>query len=155
MKFDDRTEKNLSTLDPKAQAKFRAFIEEAQAIAAKENTKYIAIGGSRTWAQQEEIYSIGRTKPGKKVTNARGGYSNHNFGIALDFGVFRDGKYLDEKYPYLAAHVHKQVGKIAKKHGLEWGGDWKSFVDMPHFEVYTGLNMAQKRDKYKRFGSVL
>lgn len=155
--FDARTERNLKTLDPRAQAIFRRFIAEAKEVARKENTEYIAIGGSRTWEEQDALYAIGRRgKPGeRKVTNARGGYSNHNFKIALDFGVFRDGKYLDSKAPNLALHVHKQVAKLAKKHGLEWGGSWSSFQDPPHFEVWTGLNLAQKRAKFIRTGSVL
>jgi peptidoglycan L-alanyl-D-glutamate endopeptidase CwlK len=155
MLFDERTELNLATLDPKAWPRFRAFIEEAKEVARKENTQYVAIGGDRTWRQQDNLYAIGRTKPGKVVTNARGGQSNHNFKIALDFGVFRDGKYLDTAMPNLAAHVHKQVGKLAKKHGLEWGGSWTRFQDLPHFEVATGLRLTQKRARFLKYGSVL
>lgn len=36
----------------------------------------------RTFEEQEAIYAQGRTKPGKIVTNARGGQSYHNFGLA-------------------------------------------------------------------------
>jgi peptidoglycan L-alanyl-D-glutamate endopeptidase CwlK len=155
MIFDERTERNLATLDPKAQERFRAFIEEAKEVARKENTQYVAIGGDRTWRQQDALYAIGRTKPGRIVTNAKGGQSNHNFGLALDFGVFRDGKYLDTAMPNLAAHVHKQVGKLAKKHGLEWGGAWQRFKDLPHFEVSTPFTLAQKRARFLKYGSVL
>jgi peptidoglycan LD-endopeptidase CwlK len=32
-----------------------------------------------------------RTAPGKIVTNAKGGYSNHNFGLAVDVVPFEEG----------------------------------------------------------------
>lgn len=144
-KFDSRTEKNLLTLSPKAQAKFRPFVAQARAIAASMGVDYKAISGNRTYAQQNALYAKGRTKPGKRVTNARGGYSNHNFGIALDFGVFKGGRYLDNSDPKQAHRVHAAVAQVAGKHGIEWGGNWRSFKDTPHFEIKTGLSMAQKR----------
>jgi peptidoglycan L-alanyl-D-glutamate endopeptidase CwlK len=88
------------------------------------------------------------------VTNARGGQSNHNFGIAVDFGVFRGKVYLDSADPKLAAQVHAAVAVHARKLGFEWGGDWK-MKDTPHFEIRTGLTMAEKRKRYKEKGSVL
>ncbi|SVE43245.1 uncharacterized protein METZ01_LOCUS496099, partial [marine metagenome] len=39
----------------------------------------------RTYAEQDDLYEQGRTEPGKIVTNARGGKSWHNFGLAIDF----------------------------------------------------------------------
>ena len=68
-------------------------------------------------------------RPGAKVTNARGGYSNHNFGIAFDVGVFEGSKYLRESVKY------KAVGALGMDLGLEWGGNWKSIVDQPHFQL--------------------
>ena len=152
--FDSRTEKILLSLDPKAAQRFVPFIEAAKAEALKHGVEYIAISGNRTWKEQNEIYKIGRTKPGRKVTNARGGQSNHNFGIAVDFGVFQDGKYLDTYNPKLASKVHKAIGVLASVYGIEWGGSWKNFKDEPHYEVYTGLTLAQKRAKYLKSGTV-
>jgi peptidoglycan L-alanyl-D-glutamate endopeptidase CwlK len=154
-KFDDRTEKNLLTLDPKAVIIFRPFIKEAKEIAASHGCEYIGISGHRTWAEQDALYAQGRTKPGSIVTNAKGGQSNHNFGIAMDFGVFKDGKYLDSSNPSTADKVHKAVGVIASKYGLEWGGEWTSIKDYPHFEVRTGLTTFQKRERYSKNNSIL
>ena len=59
------------------------------------------ISGSRTYAEQNVIDAQGRTTPGKIVSNAKGGQSLHNFGIAWDVGIFKNGKYLDsEQTPY-------------------------------------------------------
>jgi hypothetical protein len=63
------------------------------------------------------------------VTNARGGFSNHNFGIAFDVGVFEGASYLGESPKY------KAVGALGMDLGLEWGGNWKTFVDEPHFQL--------------------
>jgi len=38
----------------------------------------------RTDKEQDALFAIGRTIKGKKVTNAKGGRSYHNYGLALD-----------------------------------------------------------------------
>lgn len=143
--FDERTEKNLATLEERAQIIFREFVPEAKKIAASFGTDYVAISGNRTFAEQDRLYAQGRTTPGNVVTKAKGGQSNHNFGIAMDFGVFENGAYLDDSNPKLAAKVHDAVGRIAKDYGLDWGGLWTSIVDAPHYEVKSPLSMAEKR----------
>jgi len=150
MSLDARTLKNLATLDVKARSRFTAFAEAAQAVAEKFGCEYRGISGHRTWEEQDRLFT---QRP--KVTFAPGGYSNHNFGIAMDFGVFRGKTYLDASNPELAAKVHKACGAIAADHGLEWGGDWKRIKDFPHYEIPTGLTMAAKRKLYKKEGSVL
>lgn len=152
--FDPRTEKYLATLDPRGVEKFRRFIVEAKAIAARLGCEYIAISGNRTWEEQDNLYAQGRTKPGKIVTKAKAGQSNHNFGIALDFGVFRGGRYLDDSSPKEADKVHAAVAAHAAAYGLDAGHFWK-FQDSPHFEIATGLTLAQKRTRYAKTGSVL
>src|SRR5262245_57376273 len=123
--FDARSEKNINTLLPKAQEKARAFLQSV--IDAGINAKII--GGSRTFAEQDDLFAQGRTKPGRIVTNARGGFSNHNFGITFDVGVFEGANYLGESPKY------KAVGALGMELGLDWGGNWKSFVDEPHFQL--------------------
>ena len=148
--LDARTIKNLATLDPKARLIFQGFAQEAALIAEELGCEYRGISGHRSWEEQDRLFT---QRP--KVTNAAGGYSNHNFGIAMDFGVFRGRVYLDSANPQLAEKVHKAVAMIACRHGLEWGGDWPKFRDFPHFEIETGLSMKQKRNVYKKRGSVL
>lgn len=93
----------------------------------------IGIGESfRTKEEQDALYVKGRTAPGNIVTNAKGSSysSHHQWGTAFDIyrsdgkGVYTDGDGFFEK-----------VGKIGKSIGLEWGGDWKSPVDKPHFQL--------------------
>lgn len=153
--IDARSAKNIWTLDPKARHLFRSFYFLANATAATFGCSYLLIGGNRTWDEQDALYAQGRTIKGERVTNAKGGQSNHNFGIAGDFGVFSGKVYLDDSKPGLAAKVHKACSMHAAACGLEWGGSWKSIVDLPHYEVATGLSMMRKRELYKQKGSVL
>ena len=148
--LDERTVKNIATLDPKARLIFQGFAQEAAIIAAELGCEYRGISGHRSWEEQDRLFT---QRP--KVTNAPGGYSNHNFGIAMDFGVFRGRVYLDVENPELAEKVHRAVAAIANRHGLDWGGDWPKFRDYPHFEIETGLTMAQMRKTYLKRGSVL
>lgn len=146
MPVDERSERNIQTLNKKVQPLARKLIETAvdQGIYVK------IICGRRTYEEQDELYAQGRTAPGNIVTKAKGGQSNHNFGTAFDIGIFdKSGKtYLDESPDYA------KVGKIGEALGLEWGGDWK-FVDEPHFQFVEGRSLAQLRAAYERDGDAL
>jgi len=122
---DERSERNIVTLLAEVQPLARTLIESAAAI----GIAIKVISGTRTYEEQNALYEQGRTKPGRIVTNARGGYSNHNFGVAFDIGVFEGGRYLDESPAY------KAVGALGMKLGLEWGGNWKTIQDEPHFQL--------------------
>jgi len=129
MTFDERSELNIATLHPEAQKTARAFLGAAKAIAAKVGCDIKIISGTRSYMEQDALYARGRTTPGKKITNAPAGHSNHNFSIAFDIGVFRGKEYCDE-HP-----LYRELGTLGKSLGLEWGGDWKSIVDEPHYQL--------------------
>lgn len=148
--LDARTLEHIRSLDPKAQDRFAQFAKLAKATAATFGCDYIGIEGHRTWEEQDALY-----KQRPKVTNAAGGYSNHNFGIAMDFGVFRGKSYLDAANKALADQVHSACAVHARKLGFDWGGDWPRFKDFPHYEISTGLTLEAKRLFYKAKGSVL
>ena len=94
----------------------------------------------RTVSEQNALYAQGRTKPGSIVTYARGSnYSSmHQWGVAFDFyldmDIDGDGKKSDDAFNNVDRTFQK-VGKIGKELGLEWGGDWKQIVDLPHFQL--------------------
>lgn len=143
MAVDERSERNIRTLAPEVQPLARQLIEKAvqQGIHAK------VISGSRTYAEQDELYAQGRSKPGQIVTKARGGYSKHNFGLAFDIGIFsKDGKTY-----YGDSNSYDVCGKIGKSLGLDWGGDWQSFTDEPHFEYNPlALSMTEMRERTEK-----
>lgn len=124
-KVDDRSEKNIATLLPEVQPLARALVQKA----AANGITIKVISGHRSYEEQDALYAKGRTTPGPKVTNAKGGHSNHNFGIAFDVGVFSGSSYLGDSPKY------KAVGVLGMDMGLEWGGNWTSIVDQPHFQL--------------------
>ena len=122
---DARSEAVIATLLPEVQPYARALIHKADSM----GITIRAISGFRSYEEQDKLYAQGRTAKGDIVTKARGGYSNHNFGIAFDVGVFEGNKYLPDSPKY------KAVGALGVELGLEWGGNWKSIVDQPHFQL--------------------
>jgi len=122
---DPRSEKVIATLLPSVQPLARALVQKS----AQNGIRIKIISGLRTYAEQDALYAQGRTKPGNVVTNVKGGYSNHNFGIAFDIGIFEGTKYISESPKY------KAVGILGMELGLEWGGNWKTIVDQPHFQL--------------------
>ncbi len=132
-----RSEKVIATLLPPVQKLARALIQKS----ADNGIRIKIISGMRTFEEQEELYAKGRTAPGNIVTKARGGYSNHNFGIAFDVGVFEGSSYLADSPKY------KAVGVLGMELGLDWGGNWKTITDQPHFQLRpvwaTGMNEKQ------------
>lgn len=103
--------------------------------------------GQRTFAEQNDLYKKGRRGiPGEKtVTNAVGGQSNHNYGLANDITFFKNGKPdWNDLQPY------QILGREAKKLGLEWGGDWKG-VDMPHVQL-KGMSVKECQNAHRLGG---
>ncbi|WP_171661462.1 M15 family metallopeptidase [Geobacillus sp. BMUD] len=133
----ERADKKLVGVHPIVATKARQLISQAY----KEGINIIITQGFRSIEEQNELYAQGRTKPGKIVTKAKGGYSYHNFGLAFDFAVLNpDGSVnwnVDAKW--------KRVGQLGKSLGLEWGGDWEDFKDYPHFQYTFGLSLADLR----------
>lgn len=142
-----RTIENLGSLNKKAQKAFEPFICATEAFLATQGVSVEVISGLRSWQAQAALYAQGRTKLGPIVTNAKPGSSWHNYGLAIDLGLFKAGKYLDSSSPAQADKLYAEIGKIAAKHGIEWGGTWVKFKDTPHFQVTFGKTLAELRAK--------
>ena len=140
--FDERTERNIATLIPAAQAAARRFMTVAVPAMKRHGAEVRIICGTRTYSDQEALYAQGRTTKGPVVTKARGGYSWHNFGVAWDCGIFQNGKYLED------SPLYAECGRIGEAQGLEWGGSW-GFSDEPHLQLRTGLTLAQMRERHE------
>jgi len=96
MRFDTRTESCIFSLLPAAQDQARKFMEAC----ISDGIHLKIVTGYRTYAEQDSIYSRGRTVPGPIVTDKRGGYSWHNFGIAWDIGIFDEQGLYQSDSPY-------------------------------------------------------
>lgn len=141
-RLDSRSETCIATLLPAAQKAARHFMDLAQAVNFGADLKIIS--GTRTYREQAAIFAQGRTRPGKIVTKAGPGQSNHNFGLAWDVGFFEGGEYVDEPDPY-----RKLGDRIAEKNvGIEWGGTWR-FIDLPHYQLRVALALSETRRKFE------
>ena len=137
------------SVQPAANKVYRAMNNSA-ALKKKGVEKVVIIETKRDLAVQMAYYSRSRMKDindVKAMYKAAGLYepadwecrtantqtlkSNHIKGIAIDFAPYKDGKIWWDA----PNDVWAEMGKIGKKYGFSWGGDWKDFVDKPHFEM--------------------
>jgi peptidoglycan L-alanyl-D-glutamate endopeptidase CwlK len=147
-----RTIENLGSLNKKALAKLEPFIVQVELMLAPKGVTVEVISGLRSWSAQAALYAQGRTKPGRIVTKARPGSSWHNYGLAIDLGLFKNGIYLDERKPAEADKLYAEIGRIAEANGIEWAGTWKSFQETPHFQITFGLTLAEARSRMETNG---
>jgi peptidoglycan L-alanyl-D-glutamate endopeptidase CwlK len=114
----------------------------------------------RTNAEQNALFN---KRP--KVTNAKGGQSMHNYGLAFDIVLLYDndgdGKF--EEASWSMTRDFDKDGKADwqaivsyfKSKGWEWGGDWNSFKDAPHFQKAFGHTWRTLEAKVKNGEVVL
>lgn len=146
-----------SSLHPKVRKEVIETIDQAEALFPATVAIRI-VQGLRTFAEQNALYALGRTKAGHVVTNARGGISFHNYGVAIDFVLLYDkdsnGTFealsWDTNYDFDKDGVKdwQEVVKVFKAKGWEWGGDWHSLKDNPHLQKTFGLSVSQMLAKY-------
>lgn len=147
-----RTIENLAGLNRKFKAQAESFLVACEPICERHGITIEVISGLRSWAQQSALYAQGRTKPGPIVTKARAGSSWHNYGLAIDLGLFAGGKYLDSADPKRADRIYRELGALAASMGIEWAGNWKSFPEGPHFQNRFGMTLAELRAKMESVG---
>lgn len=83
----------------------------------------------------------------KKVTNAKtSADSFHGYGLAFDFAVTdASGKTIGwngSDWNTNKVDDWTEIGKLGQSIGLEWGGDWKTLKDIPHFQFTLGWTIA-------------
>ncbi len=143
-RYKNRNNEAISSLHPNIQQSAKDFISEAN----RQGIDLLVTSDYRSVDQQNKLYNKGRDKNGNVtdrsavVTNVPGGQSNHNFGLALDVVEVKDGAALWENDNW------DKIGNIGKSEGFEWGGDWTSFEDKPHFENTQGLSTSQLKALY-------
>lgn len=130
----------IALLHPKVREVFTTFVTEAENAL---NITLRVVQGLRTIEEQNALYAQGRTAKGKKVTNAKGGSSYHNYGLAIDVAELKDGK-INWEFEY------EKLLPLAEKYGLTWGGNFKSIKDKPHFELTFSLNWRTLLDRHNK-----
>lgn len=140
--FDPRSERHLLGLTLATQEQARMFLRRVHG----HGFDVRIISGTRTYAEQNALFRRGRFgNPGPIVTNARGGRSRHNFGMAWDVGVFTaEGGYS------LRVADYAEVARLGLDDAIEWGGHWTRFPDPPHYELASGIDIATLRLRFEQ-----
>jgi peptidoglycan L-alanyl-D-glutamate endopeptidase CwlK len=92
----------------------------------KTDVDFTVLEGMRTKSRQRSLF----TKGSSMTMNSR-----HLTGHAVDLGAYVDG---EVKWDWPLYHrIAKAMNEAALelKVDLDWGGDWKSFPDGPHFQL--------------------
>lgn len=130
--MDNITIQRIQKLHPSVRDEVKLIIEDCDKVLTGRAKVRIA-QGYRSNAEQDALF-----KQRPKVTNAKGGQSIHNYGFAVDIVMIIDGKTAswDTAKDWDGDKISdwKEVVKVFKDHGWNWGGDWKSFKDLPHFD---------------------
>ena len=126
----------IDTLNPLIREEVRIAVNYVNSHILTGCVQMIVTQGLRTFEEQDKLFN---QKP--KVTNAKGGQSIHNYGLAFDFCLVKgkttiwdvakdyDG---DKKADWM------EVVEYFKSLGYKWGGDFRSISDKPHFEKTFG-----------------
>jgi phage tail protein X len=136
--FAEVSARRLATVHPLLAERGTSLLDQCAAT----GLALMVTQGLRSMAEQDALFAQGRTMPGRIVTNARAGHSYHNFGLAFDVLVLDAMGKADWDTANPGWRVAGQVGKSL---GLEWGGLWRDFPDLPHFQLTGGLSLERCR----------
>lgn len=156
--MDKITQQRIELLHPKLREEAKAIYKEiCEALTGNAICRFTHT--LRTFQEQNDLYAIGRTKKGRRVTNARGGQSYHNYGLAIDICLLVDkdgnGTYETAVWDTKADFDNDKIADwqeivaIFKRYGWTWGGDWR-FTDPPHFQKTFGKSIADLQGLYNR-----
>jgi hypothetical protein len=122
--------REISSLHPNVARLCYKLIE----ISKREGIKIIVTSTLRDVQYQRYLFE---KVPGSTNTPLVGA---HGFGFAFDVVPMVNGKAIWNNHG-----LWNKIGALGKSLGLEWGGDWKSIIDKPHFEYTQGLSGADLR----------
>ncbi len=118
--FGKRSTKNLNSCHPK----IREVLNEAI-----KHTDFSVIWGHRGEDAQNKAYNDGFSKV--QWPNSK---HNSNPSRAVDIVPYPGGfKNKDKAFYLMATHVYRAASKLGV--GLSWGGHWRNFKDLAHFEL--------------------
>lgn len=127
--------RDLKDLQPLVKALARQFIEGCEKQLGIDILIYCTY---RSNSEQDELYKLGRSKPGSIVTRARGGQSWHNYGLAFDWVPLVNGKAM-----WSNRSLYAQAGDVAESLGLEWAGRWTGKLkETAHCQFTGGHNIT-------------
>jgi peptidoglycan L-alanyl-D-glutamate endopeptidase CwlK len=120
MSLTDRDRRRLAGVHPD-------IVRVVERAAREGGVRFIVTEGLRTMDRQSELVRAGRSQTMR---------SRHLTGHAVDLAVLDDaGAARWDKPAYVALAAAMKAAAKAEGVTLEWGGDWRSFFDGPHFQL--------------------
>lgn len=81
-------------------------------------------------------------------------FSWHNLSVAGDLVQDGDLNKAGIQWSWKDTKSYVVIGGQSKKVGLEWGGFWQSFVDLPHVQLTGGLDLKAAINIYNHAGII-
>ena len=158
----------IKTLHPKIRQEVLDLYTKANNLELGKGVRLRLSYTFRTFEEQDKLYAQGRTIKGDKVTNAKGGQSIHNYGLAFDIVLMYD-KDGDGKFEEVSWDMKRDDDKDGIADWLEVtkiflnGGYTNGFItngkkwDFPHFQKDFGLSWQKMKSKLelKQYGEEL
>lgn len=124
-KFSERSLNVLDSVNPDLQAVCMRAIEISRVDFGIPSN-----GGLRSAEEQNRLFHAGKSK--------LDGYekkSKHQSGNAIDVYAYVDGRasWMPEHLTHVATAMLAAASELGVH--LHWGGHWRHFLDMPHFEI--------------------
>lgn len=137
----ERNAAKIAGLHPEFAPLVSTWLEKAE----HEGFEPLIVQGRRTFAEQSALYAQGRfgdTRP--RVTNAVAGKSYHNFGLAIDFVDVKGGTLADtyDEADWKATD-YERLAQLGRQLGMDWGGLWATFKDLPHLEWHPTYGASE------------
>lgn len=134
--------RDIDLLRPDVAANCHLWVERCRAA----GLNVLVTNTVRDREYQAYLYEQGRTRPGGIVTNSPvPTFHADTSGLAFDFCKNVKGHEYDDK------DFFREAAVIAKEMGFSWGGDWKSFVDLPHIQWDDGRRYTDSDIKAGRY----
>lgn len=77
------------------------------------------------------------------------GKSAHEYGVAIDLALYKDGKKVSDIYKSVP-----EFGQYAQSLGLEWGATWKTKYEPWHFNYKNWQYLADVKNEYRRWNNL-
>jgi peptidoglycan L-alanyl-D-glutamate endopeptidase CwlK len=142
--MDQLTIDRIATAHPKIREELKNYYIECN----NKLPKGVRLRFSYVYRSVEEQNKLYNQRP--KVTNAKGGQSIHNYGLAFDVAILldKDNNGTFESIDWnISSPYFKLVVEYFKSKGYEHGGDWKNFKDYPHFQKAFGNTWQTLKNK--------
>ena len=142
-KYAAANKKFLDSLNPAERSTFINFINDIQKL----GYAVVITSAARSTADQ-----VKQKKANSK--NATPGFSTHEYGIALDINLVKDGKWINKDSSLDTWRKTGVVDLALKKYNMRWGGTFAGYLDPVHFDEGKKYDVNKLYAKaIKQFGT--